>query len=385
MKLTLRLFLIMCLSRHAFGQGEVRFNKQVITTDFISEGVAVGDVNKDGKPDILAGAFWFESPDWKRHEISPGKVYNPETEYSHSFLDQAMDVNRDGWIDLVVIDFPGTKATWYENPKNKEGYWKQYLIYETVGNESPAFVDVDGDGQLDLLCADSKERQMIWLRAGNAKGITTWERYGISEKNSPGTDIFSHGLGYGDINGDRRPDVVTREGWWEGPLDTKQPNWRFHPADIGDECSQMYTLDVNGDGKADVLSASAHLSGIWWHEQGLDEKGETWEQHVISYAFAESHSLTIADLNGDGHPDMITGKRDLHRNTWRKNPGTHGPPLLYWFEFVKTEPYWIAHEIDNGAGAGLNTVAKDMNGDGLIDIVIADFKGVYVFENLMKR
>ncbi len=363
------------------------FKKHVLTHDFISEGVAVGDVNKDGLLDIMTGAYWFEAPDWKRHEISPGKVFNPDTAYSHSFLNYSMDVNLDGWTDLIVIDFPGTTATWYENPKNAAGYWKKHLIYETVGNESPAFVDVDGDGRVDLLCADSKERQMIWLRAPTVKGATEWEKFTISEKNVPGTDIFSHGLGYGDINHDGRPDVIIKNGWWEGPPDPKQPGWIFHTADLGDDCSQMYVMDVNGDGNPDVVSASAHLSGIWWHEQGKDDQGNPkWENHVISYAFAESHALALADLNGDGYPDMVAGKRNLRRNSWRNNPGTHGPPLLYWFEFTPgKEPYWIPHLIDNESGAGLNIVVRDMNNDGLPDIVIANFKGVFLFENLMKR
>ena len=102
---------------------------------------------------------------------------------------------------------------------------------------------------------------------------------------------------------------------------------------------------------------------------------------MISDAFAESHAVVLADINGDGHLDIVTGKRDLHRNTWRKNPGTHGPPLLYWYEFELTAPYWIPHQIDNASGAGLNLVAQDMNKDGLTDIVISNFKGVFYFEN----
>ena len=83
------------------------FKKHVLSNDFISEGVAVGDVNKDGFPDILAGPCWFEAPDWKRHEIAAAGGFQCTTQYSHSFLDYSMDVNLDGWTDLIVIDFPG--------------------------------------------------------------------------------------------------------------------------------------------------------------------------------------------------------------------------------------------------------------------------------------
>ena len=49
------------------------FNKTVITRDFISEGVAVADLNKDGKLDIVAGYYWFEAPSWERHEMAPSR------------------------------------------------------------------------------------------------------------------------------------------------------------------------------------------------------------------------------------------------------------------------------------------------------------------------
>src|SRR5688500_14823681 len=69
------------------------FKKHTLLGSFISEGVAVGDINKDGKTDIVAGPSWFEAPDWRRHDIDTFKIYPPKTTYSRSFLNHCTDVN----------------------------------------------------------------------------------------------------------------------------------------------------------------------------------------------------------------------------------------------------------------------------------------------------
>jgi FG-GAP-like repeat len=362
----------------------VEFKKIILTKDFVSEGVATGDVNRDGLLDVMAGSFWFEAPDWKRHEIAKRLIFDPDTTFSNSFLDYSMDVNQDGWIDLIRIGYPGQEVVWYENPGNEKRLWVMHKIYDHAGNESPAFVDIDGDGRPDILCNDPVEKKMIWLKSPSVKGDTIWRKYIISNNPELATNMYTHGLGWSDMNRDGRPDVIITKGWWESPKDVTQSDWVFHPADLGEDCSQMYAMDLNGDGDVDILSASAHNYGIWWHEQIKDGAGHiVFSQHEISKAFSETHALALADINGDGYPDLITGKR--YYAHLGRDSGAHEPSVLYWFEYKPGKPpEWLPHLIDDDSGVGLVVVVKDMNQDGLPDIIVSNKKGVFIFERIKR-
>jgi hypothetical protein len=372
---------LLIMATTSYGQQEViSFKKTVITHEFVAEGSAVGDVNKDGRLDILAGTFWFESPSWKRHEIAKPEVFKTK-EYSNSFLHFSLDVNQDGWIDLIRVGFPGEPATWYENPKNKNQAWNVHSIYHSVGNESPALFDINNDGLKDLICADSKNRKVVWISPPALKGDSVWKEYVISSDTVRGTHRYTHGLGLGDVNMDGRTDVIIREGWWEAPVDRTQPDWKFHFADLGDECAHMYVKDLDGDGDQDIISSSAHGYGIWWHEQVKQGDSAGWIQHDIFNGFSQSHGLMTADINNDGNEDMVIGKRYYAHNG--KDPGAEEPAVLYWFEYkMGKKPSWIPHLIDDNSGAGLNFIVQDINNDKRPDIVISNKKGVYVFEQV---
>jgi hypothetical protein len=360
-------------------KGNVLFKKHVISSQFVSEGVATGDVNKDGRTDILAGNYWYEAPGWERHQLHADTLF-PVPGYSTTFLNFCMDVNNDGWPDLIRFDQPGGVCVWYENPKIEKSIWAKHIILQSAGIESPAFVDVDLDGRKDLVCNDTFARQVIWLKSPSAKGDTSWVRYIISSDSLRGTHRYTHGLGWGDVNVDGRNDVIIKNGWWESPVDVKQSNWTFHPADLGKDCANMFALDADKDGDADIISSSAHDYGIWWYEQQKNNKGEiSWIMHEISKLFSQSHALAMTDINGDGAPDLITGKRYFAHNG--KDPGAFEPAVLFWFEYKPGKtPRWIPHEVDNNSGIGNNFVVNDINNDGLPDIIVSNKKGVFFFE-----
>jgi hypothetical protein len=91
--------------------------------------------------------------------------------------------------------------------------------------------------------------------------------------------------------------------------------------------------------------------------------------------------LCQADINGDGLPDFVTGKRWWAHGP-KGDPGSDQPPVLYWFELSRQDgkPQWTRHEIDNDSGVGTQFEVGDVNGDGLLDIAIANKHGVYYFE-----
>ncbi len=401
------------------GDSPVTWKKIVLDRSFRSEGVAVADVNKDGKPDILIGDVWFEAPDWKMHVLRQDKKFDLLV-YSDTFACFAEDVNGDGYPDLITVGYPGKAATWLENPGANGGKWKEHIIWHSACNETPIYVDLfktgkkvlvmgiqppgrDDQGQMawfepgrdptkpwgmhPISAPSLPEREMFVKETGFVKGepnagelITTVKIRGVE---IPGTRRYAHGLGAGDVNGDGRPDVMCTAGWWEQPAVLDGRPWVFHRANLGPACADMVVYDVDGDGLMDVISSSAHNFGIWWYQQRRSRDGNSvFVQHeFFKDLVSQTHALHCVDINGDGLKDLVTGRRFWAHGP-KGDPGSQDPAFLYWFEARRDKSGMVRftpHVIDNDSGVGTQFCIADLNGDGLPDVIVSNKKGTHAF------
>jgi len=405
-----------------------------------SETAAVADINKDGRLDIVSGENWYQAPSWTKHKF---RQLNFTNNYYDNFSDLPVDVDGDGYPDLVRVTWFAKKISWWKNPgRNASGtrvrstasssalsgapatgatvgfggaagtrsisdeYWQEADIHTGFNIEFAVLADMDNDGKVNEVVAQENGTPQAWYEAKNG----AWVAHVVSDKS------YGHGIGAGDVNGDKRTDILTPRGWLEAPADPSQGNWTFHadweainvPLPVAGqpaaataaapaqpkllELGFIHVLDVNGDGRNDVIAGAGHNYGLFWFEQGVNGQ---WSRHTIDGSWSQAHASTLVDLNGDGRMDVVTGKRFMAHNG--TDPGEKEPLGVYWYEYVRPDASaiaagqaatveWIKHVIDYGGrmGGGMQIPVIDIDGDGDLDIVCAGKSGLFFVENLTK-
>jgi hypothetical protein len=364
----------------------------------------VGDIDGDRFADVLAasaygqGLYWYAYPNWTKHRIAGGSFTTDM---------QVGDVDNDGDLD-VIIPPGGTGLVWYENPrpqgKPATTAWPMHRIDEE-GAHDLEVGDVDGDGRLDVVVRHGRSRVFLQNSPGS------WRKIPIPTGGRGGTAL-------GDLDGDGDLDIAQDGYWLETPAD-KSAEWQRHEIAAGwpDDCG-VHIVDINRDGRMDVLLAPAETTGrVVWYET-TDPKNGPWKEHIIADDVAYIHTFKTVDVNRDGELDVVTAEMEqsaqrrvsIYFNEgqalrWRQqvvcwtgshnlriadigndgdidiigaNHGNYGghTPVDLW-ENLTNQPAptlslerWQRHVIDpQKPWAAAFILAGDLDGDGLRDII----------------
>jgi hypothetical protein len=339
-----------------------------------SETCAFADVNRDGRTDIVSGEFWYEAPKFTPHRF---REISYENFYVDNFSDLPIDADLDGSVDIVSGCWFGRTLSCWRNPGRGAGVWSEQVIEKGFPIEFAFLVDLDNDGRAREVLPQFGDAgaPLAWYEAKDG----SWQKRVVAPKS------YGHGIGAGDVNGDGRTDIVVPSGWFEAPPDPRSGTWTLHSDLSLGNTGFIHVIDLNGDGRQDLVTTLAHDYGIFWMERGA--KGE-WTRRMIDDSWSQAHALVLADLNGDGSPDLLTAKRYMAHNG--RDPGEREPLGVYWYEWQKTGEgplVWTRHIVDYGtrAGGGIQMAAGDLDADGDVDFAAGGKSGLFLFRNLRKR
>ncbi len=359
----------------------LKWRKQWIS-DETFESAGVLDVNGDGVLDIVCGGFWYEGPDFrKKHEIGDVRRFG---EYYDDFSTIALDVNGDGRPDFITGGWWGNTIRWRENPADPKKPWPEHVIAEVGNVESTRAWDIDGDGVPEILPNTPPNPEVAYYKLitdAAGKGMGAFRKVPVFTFPKGGQ---GHGLGCGDLAGNGRMDIVLCGGWLEAPADPEAGGWAWHPefdqAPWGWSASiPMLVADVDGDGRNELITGNGHGYGLWWSKRLADG---AWHHHPIDPFNAQYHDLQWADIDGDGKPELVTGKR--HRAHCGNEAGEWDDLGIYYFKW--TGEGFAKQVIDYGAigvgkGCGIHFTLADLRGSGRMDLVAPGKDGLFVFYN----
>ncbi len=353
-----------------------RFSEHLISRDFTYPyGVALYDVDGDGDLDVTASdarahnnLYWFENGGkggWTRHVIHHQPMSGWRLE-RHA----VGDFNRDGRPDIVIVENSMGDLRWLENPGPEKirSPWPVHFITRAdavPGAYDVAVADFDGDGDLDVAASSWNRGNMFTWHENPGDPTQLWKQHRIA-----GNLGETRTVRVADFDGDGRPDVLgTASGdglvlWFQNP-GPGGGEWRAQVIDTALRPSHGEAADMDGDGDPDVVMTfgmAAEYSRlqpvasriVWYENLG---KGAAWKRHVVEEPFPNAFDVVAADLDGDG--DL-----DLAATAWNKDAGV----ALAWFENLG-RGQWRRHVLKENWPRAVQLVVGDLNGDRRPDIV----------------
>jgi hypothetical protein len=369
------------------GPSGIRFTERLIMGNYgYAYGIAAADLDGDGRLDLVSSdttnnnLYWFHNDgkgNFRRHYIAKGDP---------GWFERLAvgDVNQDGQPHVVVVKHRAGDVVWFQNngtPQDGQP-WKEHFI--TRGGLPHAYdvvlADLEGTGRLDVAASSYVGNQFVWFKnPGKPESAGQWSRYVIEAKVGETRTIRA-----GDFNRDGKTDLLGTAAaanlvvWYENPGKPSERLWKKHVID--DRSARPmhgHAVDLDGDGDLDVvmalgMGAAAGQGGthqvVWYENVGKPGDGTRWKKHVICDNFPGAFEAVAADVNGDGHIDVIATSWGVGgRVVWFENPGD--PRKVPWKMHVLKENWANANQV----------IAADLAGRKRLDIAAVAERGANEF------
>ncbi len=349
------------------GNGNFASQQIITTTANGACSVFAADIDGDGDIDVLSASRWDDKIAWYENTDGNGvfsneKIITNQNEKVFSVI--AADIDGDGDMDVLSASDLDDKIAWYENMDGNGNFaYQQVLTIAAAGADSVFSVDIDGDGDMDVLSASWYDDKIAWYENtdgngafGNQQIITTL----AAQVNS----IFS-----ADIDGDGDMDIVSASGLGVSPFSGSEIAWYENIDGHGTFSNKqiittlvvtaisIFVTDIDGDGDMDVVSASKNDNKIAWYEN-TDGNGAFGNQQVIINTAYLVTSVYAEDLDGDGDMDVLSSSFGDNRIAWYENTdglGTFGNQQI----------------ITTSIHSGRSVIAADIDNDGDMDVLSA--------------
>lgn len=294
---------------------------------------ATMDVDGDGDLDFIGARyqpgliFWLQQPDKPLSQRWNYRLIDNRVNGIHGLL--VGDVDRDGKPDLLANSaqptdpFPNS-LVWYRTPHQvyQADSWPRFVFAKGDAPGLSHYLgigDVDGDGRADAASGakggpqdtNGKGNWFAWWQAPQDP-TKIWTKHLISDKQPGATNIHP-----ADVNGDGKTDFIASRGHGKGVVWFEAPDWKqhdIHPTLAGPHC--LVVIDMDGDGDIDAATCAKDDKIAAWFEN--DGKG-VFQTHIVGREQA-AYDIRAVDIDRDGDLDLLVAGQTSKNVVWFENP-----------------------------------------------------------------
>lgn len=346
------------------------------------------DLNHDGWMDILVAAVGVVDPStaasadgeaaaqgagrlfWLQNKLAQSQGFAARTigeGLNYPVAVEAVDLNRDARLDVVVATRDDGRITWYENSGDGSSFAAHLAAENLPGAASVHFGDFDNDGRTDLVAAAEDSNQIAWLRNGGGQPPAFAVRLVRNGPPPPANQDYAKAVFGADMDRDGDTDIVfaseqqNQVGWYENLGRGAAFAERIIASDMP-HAKSVYATDIDRDGDTDVLAAAAESGVVALYE---NKRGAppSFVAHLVTADALGAHSVIAADIDKDGDSDVLTAAREANSILLFPNYATHRTALF------DPQAQYVVGTYQEPRMAG----AADLDNDGDQDIIsVAD-------------